>query len=392
MKSITLKKHHDHRITRGHCWVFSNEIFSVTGSPAHGEVIEAYDSREAFIGVGYYNANSLIAFRLISRQKETVDADFYRRKVQLAVDHRNRFNKGYEAVRLIHSESDGLPGVTVDKIGNVVSIQIVSAGAEAHTDHIIDAVKAVINPDYIVLKNESGLRNFEGLPLFTKVVHGDERIPPVQFTEHGISYEANVIDGQKTGFYVDQHENRLAFRRCIGEGTRVLDAFCNEGGFALNAAKAGAGYVLAIDDSESALQRAVQNAGRNGFSDIIEFQKADLMKWLPEMAGTLKFDVINLDPPGFAKNKKSAGAALKGYRKIHEAALKMLEPGGYMATATCSHHIETDRFVETVINAAARLSKRVILVYRGSQPPDHPVLPGMPETEYLRFFIFRLEP
>lgn len=390
MASITLKKHHDKRIRNGHGWVFSNEIYSVNGTPEPGEVIEAYDSVGKFVGVGYYNANSLIAFRLLSREKADINAEFYRDRIEKAIRHRSVFCHDAEAVRLVHSESDGLPGVTIDKIGSVVSIQIVSAGADNHTNFILDAVKSLIKPNHIILKNESALRNFEGLPLFTSVVHGEGKVPQVSFKEHDITYEVNVFDGQKTGFYVDQRENRLAFRRCISEHATVLDAFCNEGGFALNAALAGAKKVLAIDNSESALDRAQENAKRNKLDKIIDFKKEDLMKWLPEQSETLKFDVINLDPPSFAKNKKSAGAALRGYQKLHESALKMLNPGGYLATATCSHHIESDRFYKTVTDAAQKLKKQVILVYRGAQPPDHPVHPAMPETEYLRFFIFRL--
>ena len=392
MPSITLKKHHDKRIKNGHGWVFSNEIFSIDGEAGAGDVIDALDSHGKFIGIGYYNPNSLIAFRLLSHEKVEINADFYTNRITHAVRHREIFCKNAEAVRLVHSESDGLPGVTIDKIGNIVSIQIVCAGADIHTDFIVDAIRKVVNPDFIILKNESGLRNFEGLPLFTKVVHGDQDVPLAKFNEHDIQYEADVIDGQKTGFYIDQRENRLAFRRCISADTVVLDAFCNEGGFALNAAKAGAKRVLAIDNSESALDRAGQNAARNELDKKIEFQKHDLMKWIPENAETQKFDVINLDPPSFAKNKKAAGNALRGYFKLHISAVKMLQPGGYLSTATCSHHIDTDRFMQTVTDAASKLNKQLTLVYRGSQPPDHPVHPSMPETEYLRFFIFRLMP
>lgn len=390
MNSITLKKHHDRRIRNGHGWVFSNEIFSVSGTPVAGEVVEAYDSTESFLGLGYFNPNSLIAFRLLARENVSIDQDFYTQRISKALKHRSIFCRDAEAVRLVHSESDGLPGVTIDQIGRVVSIQFVSAGAERHKDMIVAAIKALSDPEYIVLKNESALRNFEGLPLYTNIVHGSENMSAVSFSEHGINYEVNVLDGQKTGFYIDQRENRLAFRRCITENDTVLDAFCNEGGFALNAAKAGAGNVLAIDNSESALQRAQQNAKRNNLDKTIDFKREDLMKWLPEQSATLKFNVINLDPPGFAKNRKTAGAALMGYQKIHECALKMLHPGGYLATATCSHHIETDRFLKTVTDATNKLNKQVVITYKGSQPPDHPVHPSMPETEYLRFFIFRL--
>lgn len=390
MHSITLKKHHDKRLKNGHGWVFSNEIFQIDGQPEPGEVIEVRDSHQNFLGVGYYNPNSLIAFRLLSRSRVDIDASFYAFRINQAVKHRSVFCAGAEAYRVVHAESDGLPGVTIDRLGNIVSIQIVCAGADKHTDFIVDAVRNSIHPEMIVLKNESGLRNFEGLPLFTKIVHGASSHSLTTFKEHQLVYEADVVDGQKTGFYVDQRENRLAFRRCISAGDHVLDAFCNEGGFALNAAAAGAGRVLAIDNSDSALDRARQNAIRNDLGHLIEFQKHDLMQWLPEHANSLKFDVINLDPPSFAKNRKSAGSALRGYYKIHLAALKMLNSGGYLSTATCSHHIETERFMHTVNEAALKLGKELVLVYKGNQPPDHPVHPFMPETEYLRFFVYRL--
>lgn len=390
MNSIILKKHHDKRLKNGHGWVFSNEIYQINGQPEPGDVIEINDSNGAFLGIGYYNPHSLIAFRLLSSSRVEINAEFYLKRIEHAINHRKIFCDGIEALRLVHAESDGLPGVTIDQFGKAVSIQIVCAGADMHTDFIIDAIKHTVNPDVIVLKNESALRNFEGLPLFTKVIYGNVVDSVVIFHEHGLDYEANIIEGQKTGFYVDQRENRLAFKRCISPGDMVLDAFCNEGGFAMNAVRAGAKYVLAIDNSESALDRAKKNAIRNGLEKQIEFQKHDLMQWLPSNTSSIKFDVINLDPPSFAKNKKSAGSALRGYYKLHLAALKMLKPGGYLSTATCSHHIDTARFMESVSEAALKLRKEITLVYKGNQPPDHPVHPFMPETEYLRFFVYRL--
>lgn len=390
MNKVTLKFHRDKRIRSGHLWVFSNEIYTVDGTPESGEVVEAYTSDGDAVGVGYYNPHSLIAFRLLSDKIEVIDAAFYLKKIEKAVALRNRFRPGATAVRIVHAESDGLSGLTVDRIGDVLSVQIVSAGAERQQDYIIAALKKVLSPKFIVLRNDSGLRTLEGLPNYTKVVHGESPIPLQDIEEHGIRYEVNVEEGQKTGFYIDQHENRRVFKASIAKGDRVLDAFCNEGGFALNAAAAGAKEVLAIDNSESALKRAAENAKRNNSDGQIVFQKADLMKWMPENADKLTFDVINLDPPSFAKNRKTAVPALKGYQKLHEAALKMLTDGGFLATATCSHHIETNRFVDTVTDAARRVGRRVTLIHRGSQPADHPILPAMPETEYLRFFIFQV--
>lgn len=390
MNSITLKHHRDKRLYAGHLWVFSNEVYNVEGNPQNGEVVTVKDATGKPFGVGYYNAHSLIAFRLLSRNVAEIDGRFYEAKIRGAVEMRALFREGADAVRLIHSESDGLPGLTVDRIGDVLSVQIVSAGAELHQNYILDALKKVVKPKYIVVRNDSALRKLEGLELYSRVVFGGEPVPVQTIEEHGVKYHVDVMDGQKTGFYIDQHENRKAFRLCVSKGARVLDAFCNDGGFALNAAIVGAGEVLAIDNSDGALARGAENAKMNDVSKKVRFFKADLMKWLPENANNELFDVVNLDPPSFAKNRKTAVSALKGYLKLHISALKMTKVGGFLSTATCSHHIDSDRFVKTVQEAAQKVGKTVRIVHRGYQPADHPVLLAMPETEYLRFFIFQV--
>lgn len=420
--TVTLRPGADKRLRRGHLWVFSNEIASVSSydsvpdapkdvsgepsSPAEtsaqtnavtpvspGSVARLFDHRRQFMGVGYYHPHSLIAFRLVSSVDVDLDQSFYTIRLTEAATLRRLLRPDARAMRVVHGESDGLPGVLIDQIGDVVSIQVVSAGGERHLDYLIQACRTVLNPGWIILRNDAGLRKLEGLPEYVSVVHGSEEVPVQSVTEHGITYEIDILQGQKTGFYVDQHENRLQFRRFVKEGDRVLDAFCNDGGFALHAADAGAMSVDALDISQPALDRAVINTRNNGVADRIQFQRADLMKWLPQQAAQTPgiYDVVNLDPPGFAKNRKTAAAALKGYQKLHEAALRLLKPGGFMATATCSHHIETQRFLETVTEAARRTGTRVTMVWRGSQPSDHPVLPAMPETEYLRFFVFQVK-
>jgi 23S rRNA (cytosine1962-C5)-methyltransferase len=358
-----------------------------------GSVARLLDNRDQFMGTGYYHPHSLIAFRMVTSKDANIDQDFYSARITEAANLRNQLRPDAQARRVVHGESDGLPGVLIDQIGDVVSIQVVSAGAENHLDFIIDACKQVLKPGWIILRNDAGLRKLEGLPEYVKVVHGTDEVPVQSITEHGITYEVDILQGQKTGFYVDQHENRLQFRKFVKPGDRVLDAFCNDGGFALHAASVGALSVTALDISQPALDRAVINAQNNGFADQIHFERADLMKWMPQQASTepRSYDVVNLDPPSFAKNRKTAAAALKGYQKLHEAALRLLKPGGFLATATCSHHIDTQRFIETVTEAARRTGTRVTMVWRGSQPTDHPVLPAMPETEYLRFFVFQLK-
>lgn len=392
--TVKLRPGADKRLRRGHLWVFSNEIAEVDGDAEiiPGAVARLLDYRGQFLGTGYYHPHSLIAFRLVSTRDEDLNQDFYTNRIAAATNLRRHLRPGAQAMRVVHGESDGLPGVLIDQIGRVVSIQVVSAGGENHLDYLIEAAMAILQPDWIILRNDAGLRKLEGLPEYVKIVHGSQEVPVQSITEHGITYEVDILQGQKTGFYVDQHENRLQFRRFVKSGDRVLDAFCNDGGFALHAAQAGAGNVLAVDISQPALDRAVVNARNNNLSKQIAFERADLMKWLPQHATDQagSYDVVNLDPPGFAKNRKTAAAALKGYQKLHEAALRLLKPGGFLATATCSHHIETQRFIETVTEAARRTGTRVTMVWRGSQPTDHPVLPAMPETEYLRFFVFQV--
>ena len=439
--TVKLRPGADKRLRRGHLWVFSNEIAEVlrpTATAKHdasdesdvpsinriavesqsskgenppsetgkhpskststdgvnpGSVARLFDNRNQFMGTGYYHPHSLIAFRLVTSKDIDLNQDFYTERIKEAIDLRRQLRPDAQAMRVVHGESDGLPGVLIDQIGQVVSVQIVSAGAENHLDFIVEACRMVLQPEWIILRNDAGMRKLEGLSEYVKVVHGGEQVPVQTITEHGITYEVDILQGQKTGFYVDQHENRLQFRRFVKSGDRVLDAFCNDGGFALHAAVAGADSVKALDISQPALDRAEINAQNNGLSEKIHFERADLMKWLPQQASQEpgSYDVVNLDPPSFAKNRKTAAAALKGYQKLHEAALRLLKPGGFMATATCSHHIDTQRFIETVTEAARRTGTRVTMVWRGSQPSDHPVLPAMPETEYLRFFVFQVK-
>jgi 23S rRNA (cytosine1962-C5)-methyltransferase len=392
MIQVKLRRNADKRLKKGHLWVFSNEIESVSGEVFPGCVATLFDQRGEQIGVGFYHPHSLIAFRVLAEAGEVIDAEFYLKKISQAYTMRQQLRAGAQAVRVVHGESDGLPGLLIDLIGKVVSIQVVSAGIEHHLDWIIEACKTVLSPEWIILRNDAGLRKLEGLPEYVRLAHGSDEIPIQTITEHGVTYQIDIQQGQKTGFYIDQHENRRTFAAFVRPGDHVLDAFCNDGGFALQAARVGAASVLGLDISEAAIERAKANATLNATSERTTFEKADLMRWLPEQAATsaTRYDVINLDPPGFAKNRKTAAAALKGYQKIHESAMKLLKDGGYLATATCSHHIETQRFLDTVRDAAYRTGRQILLVHRGSQPVDHPVLLGMPETEYLRFFVFRV--
>ncbi len=390
MNVVTLKKNRHKRIEKGHTWIFSNEIFPPKEPINAGDIVEIRKSDNTFAGVGFYNPHSLIAVRILSRIHQTVDETFFLERIKKAIALRSLVYPDTDAIRLIHSESDDIPGLIVDKFKDSLSIQIHSAGTELFSETIINILDQLLNPSYIILRNESRLRTLEGLPTFKSIAKGTEPVPSFLINEHDISYEMNPFEGQKTGFYIDQRENRLNFRKFINKGATVFDAFCNEGGFALNAAKAGASHVTAIDVSDSVLEKGKQNALRNGFQDIIEFHPKDIMKTLDTDAVNGKFDVVNLDPPNFAKNKKSVGAAKRAYRNLHEYGLKLLNPGGILCTSCCSHHIFPDTFYQTVEEAAYRNGFRIKLLHKGSHAPDHPILVGMPETEYLKFLVFQL--
>jgi 23S rRNA (cytosine1962-C5)-methyltransferase len=389
MNHIQLHPKRDRRLATGHKWIFSNEIAEIKGKPEAGEVVQVRRTDGHHIGYAYYHPHSLIAGRILTYERVVPEASFYTDRIRTALDLRTRRYPDANAYRVVHSEADGLPGLVIDKFDSAVVIQIVCTGAERHLDWIVAAIEEHLDPETILLKNDSGLRLLEGLPQYVKIIKGKEQPDPIDIREVDVTYRVNLLDGQKTGFYLDQRENRWAFRQFIRPGDRVLDAFCNDGGFALHAAKAGAADILAIDSSKPALERAKANMEINGLSGI-RFEAHDLMEWLPKQAGGELYDVVNLDPPGFAKNKKLAGAALKGYAKLHEAALRLLKPGGILCTATCSHHIEADRFFDTVLMAAGEQGREVQLLHRGGQPADHPVLPSMPETQYLDVFIVRV--
>lgn len=389
MNHIQLHPKRDRRLATGHKWIFSNEIAEIKGQPEAGEVVQVRRTDGHHIGYAYYHPHSLIAGRILTYERVVPEASFYSDRIRTALELRTRRYPDANAYRVVHSEADGLPGLVIDKFDAAVVIQIVCTGAERHLDWIVAAVDEHLHPETILLKNDSGLRTLEGLPQYVKVIKGKENPDPIDIREYDILYRVNLLDGQKTGFYLDQRENRWAFRQFIRPGDRVLDAFCNDGGFALHAAKAGATDILAIDSSKPALERAKANMALNGVSGI-RFESHDLMDWLPKQAGGELYDVVNLDPPGFAKNKKLAGAALKGYHKLHEAAIRLLKPGGILCTATCSHHIEADRFFDTVLMAAGAQGREVQLLHRGGQPADHLVLPSMPETQYLDVFIVRI--
>jgi len=386
---ITLKAGAGRRFLHGHPWVFSNELEKPEPRPEPGEIVTLRGPRGQFCAHGFYHPHSLIAFRSLSRDEAVYpEAALFASRLDRAIMLRERLYPQRSGVRLVHSESDGLPGLIVDRYADVLAVQVNAAGMEREIERLLGLLAERVGPRLIVLRNDSALRDLEGLPRYVRAWPADSDSVEATINEHGLEYRVDVLHGQKTGFFLDQHANRLALRDYIAAGDRVLDAFCNDGGFALNAAAAGAASVLAVDSSAAALARAAGNAATNGLADRIDWQRADIMHWLPALEGE-HFDVVILDPPGFANNRKAVPAALKAYRKLHEAAFRVLKPGGFMATACCSHHVDEESFVDSIRQAAGRAGREVQIVHHAGHGADHPVLLAMPESRYLKYFILR---
>jgi len=388
-KIVTLKKNEDHRITNGHLWAFSNEIETIVGEPQSGDLIELHNQAGKFLGVGVYNPNSLIAVRLLTREKEEIDFQFFKKRIERAYALRKRIYSNSETYRLVHGEGDFLPGLIIDKFNDYFSVQTFSVGMDKRLTLICDVLESLFHPKGIVERNEAHIRTVEGIDQRKEVLRGT--LEPITISEYGVQYGIDLLEGQKTGFFLDQRENRKAFRRYV-KGASVLDCFCNEGGFALNAAYAGASNVLGVDISEQVIQRANNNIKLNKFDSQIQFLIGDAFEYLDQaVKDQRQFDVINLDPPSFAKSKKTVRKAKRGYKEIHTNAMKILKPGGILATASCSYNIIEETFLEIINECANSLSRKInMLEWRGAAP-DHPVLPSMPETKYLKFGIFSVE-
>lgn len=386
-KQVILKPKEARRITNGHLWAFSNEIQSVEGNPAAGDVVDLHAAGGEFLGRGFYHPQSLISVRLLTREHEEINFAFFERRLAAAAGLRSRIYPGESTFRLAYGESDFLPGLVVDRYNDVFAIQTYSAGMHQRMTLIADVLQSLFHPLSVIERNESHLLALEGLPQNSAVLRGEESATTI--TENGILYRIDVLHGQKTGFFLDQRENRLALQRYT-KGARVLDAFSNDGGFALNAAAAGAGEVVGLDISETSIERATHNARLNQVADRCTFLTADVFDELPKMvrAGR-KYNVVNLDPPSLTKSRKNLPAARHAYRELNSLAMRLLpEEGGILTTSSCSHHVDDAMFLDAVESAAQHAHRTLRLVEWRGAAPDHPVLSAMPETRYLKFGIF----
>ena len=389
--AVRLKPGQEDRLRAGHLWVFSNEIAKVEGSGAPGALAQVFTAGGESLGIAFYHPNSLIAARMLSAKVEAVDAAFFHKRLSAALAYRQKVCPGETSFRLAFGESDGLPGLVADRYGDCIVLQIFSAGMEARLPMIETALKELLDPRGIFLKNDHRQRSLEGLPGECRLLSGvvPER---AAISEGGLSFLAPMGEGQKTGHYFDQRDNR-AFLRPAFSGRTVLDLYCYTGAFAVNAAKSGAKAVLAIDSSRPAVELARENARLNGVEGLIDCDEADAEAVLESFAaGRQPFqpDMILLDPPSFVPSKKHLPKALRSYSKLNSLALKALPAGGLLATSTCSHHVGREAFMDMLRFAQAKARKPARLVALRGQAADHPVLLAMPETEYLHFALLEV--
>lgn len=386
---VYLKKNEEKRIASGHPWVYANEVQRIEGEGKNGDLAVVYDFKGNFIGKGFINHLSKILVRIFIRNKnEDVNKELFKERIKIAAEYRKKL--GYSnCYRVVFGEADNLPALIIDKYSDVFSIQILSLGMDRHKDKIIDALVELFSPRGIYERSDAEVRKKEGLPLFKGKIYGDFDTRVV-IEENGLKMIADVENGQKTGYFLDQKENRLAVRR-YAKNARVLDCFCNVGGFSLNAAKGGAKEVIALDISEKALSDVRENAKLNGLEDIVRTECGDVFEKLREYKQNgEKFDLVVLDPPAFCKSANDVKNAYKGYKDINILGLKLVNKGGFLVTASCSHYMTATLF-EKMLKEASRESGRTVRVAEiKSQAPDHPALLAADETTYLKFYVLHV--
>ncbi|MBI4377431.1 MAG: class I SAM-dependent rRNA methyltransferase [Elusimicrobia bacterium] len=383
---IRLKPGQERRILGGHAWIFSNEIAQVEGKAEPGDLADVRAASGQSLGTAFYHPNSLIACRMLSSEPVQADQAFFQDRLARALSYRGKVKPGESAYRLCFGESDGIPGLVVDRYGDILVLQVLSAGVERRLGEVEAALKALLSPKGIYLKNDHRTRALEGLKAESRTLWGE--VPPeLEISEGGLRFLAPIGEGQKTGYYFDQSENR-AFLRPYFRDRLVLDLYCYTGSFSINALKHGAKASLGIDSSGPSVALAKRNAQLNGLGAQADFEEGDAEEALLSFAeGTQPFkpDMILLDPPSLAPAKKDLPRALRHYVKLNSLALRALPEGGSLATSTCSHHVSRELFVEMLRAAAAKARRRVRLSALRAQGADHPVLLAMPETEYLHF-------
>jgi 23S rRNA (cytosine1962-C5)-methyltransferase len=397
LPALLLKPGEADRILMGHPWIYAGTQLRLTRPAADGSLVQVKDHRQRLLGVGFFNSKSKILVRLIARERIEPDAAFFEERLRAALEFRRRYLPAASSFRLVNAEGDFLSGLIVDKYEETLVLQASSLGMDQRKGAIVEALNKVLAPRAILERNDMASRKFEGLPETQGVLSGEwdaARDHRTIVSLNGLKFEADLTGGHKTGLYLDQQVNYQRVAELMGRG-RVLDCFSFLGGFALHAALAGAAQVHGVDQSAPVVAAAAENAARNGLGAQCSFETANVFDWLKTRTAVAPhekliplFDGIILDPPSFTRNRASIPDALRGYKEIHLRALKLLKRGGVLATFCCSHHVDASMFLGVILEAAfdaRRLLRRVAIF---TQSPDHPVVPAIPETEYLKGFAF----
>lgn len=388
---LRLRRHEDRRLRAGHLWVFSNEV-DVAATPltdfAPGDVVEVQDAREAPLGTAYVNPRTLIAARLVTRQAgATLDAAFLGRRLQRALALRETLFPGGH-YRLAFGESDGLPGLVVDRFGDHVVAQLTTAGMERLRPAVVQALEETLKPRGILLRNDTAGRELEGLPAYVETASGE--VPEVvEVVENGVRFEAPIA-GQKTGWFYDHRMNRARLQAYV-KGRSVLDVFSYVGGWGVQAAAAGASSVVCVDASQPALEGVARNAALNGVGDRVETRRGDAFDVLRRaVADGERYEVVVLDPPAFIKRRKDQKAGEEAYRRLAQLGMEALAPGGTLVSASCSFHMPREALQDALLRASRKLGRDLAVTEHGGQGPDHPVHPAIPETAYLKAIFARV--
>ena len=388
----------------GHVWVYADEITHCSAPIENGGLTDVYSQKGKYLGTGFYNEHSKIRVRIVSKNaNDGFDEAFWERKLRWALEYRRSvMGDDFSCCRLIFGEADAFPGWTVDRFGDVLVTQVLSLGIEQRKDLLYGILLRLLREEFgqeirvLYQRNDVAIRELEGMEQYCGFYSADGLLTNTdgmtEIVENGVRYQVDYINGQKTGFFLDQKYNRQAIRT-LAKGKRVLDCFTHTGSFALNAAQAGALHVTAVDISADALAMAKRNAERNGLADRMDFYCADVFDYLTELANNKKafdYDFVILDPPAFTKSRDTLKNAIKGYREINRRAMQLMKRGSYLATCSCSHFMTETYFKQMLHNAAADAGVGLRQIEARQQSPDHPILWNVPETDYLKFFIFQI--
>ena len=393
LPTVLLRPGEADRIVAGHPWVYGNEVLRLSSPAADGDLVQVKDHRQRLLGTGFYNSKSKINVRLLAPDRLIPNAAFFEERIRAALAVRQRHLPKATSFRVVNAESDFLSGLIVDKYEDVLVVQISALGMELRKAHIIAALQTIFSPRAIMERSDVASRKFEGLTESNGLLFG-EQDGPVTVILNGLKFETDLVGGHKTGMYLDQQANYQAVS-AFAKGGQVLDCFSFLGGFGLHAARAGAAHVHLLDQSAEAIAASERNAKSNGLEKICSSETVNVFDWLklntavkPHERVIPRFDLIILDPPSFTRNRASVPDALRGYKEIHLRALKLLKPGGTLATFCCSHHVSTELFQDSLLSAAYDTRHILRRVATYAQSPDHPVIPMIPETEYLKGFAF----